>query len=72
MNKVIDNLKTILRIVWISVGILFISLIIFTGIQINSICEDIRDVTSKMTVDDMRKVLDIVENQQQIKLRENK
>ena len=64
----VEKLKTILRITWIIVGILLIALIIFTGASVDLVCKDIRQVTSKMTVDDARQFLNIIENQQKIEL----
>ena len=64
MNK----LKTILQITWIAVGLAFISLIIFCGIQFNFVIKDVRNVTSQANINDVRHFLDIIETQQKIRL----
>lgn len=63
-----NNLKTILRIIWIGCGILFVTLIIFTGMQIYFITKDVRNITSQMTIADMHRFMEIIENQQKIQL----
>lgn len=61
-----ERLKKISRIVWIACGVLFISLIVFVEVNVGLVCKDVREVTSQMTIDDVRQFLDIVENQQHI------
>ena len=63
-------MKKFLQYLWIFCGIIFISLIIYTGIQLYQISTDIRKVTSQMTIEDMRQFMGIIETQQQIELAE--
>jgi hypothetical protein len=61
-------LQNILRITWIACGILFITLIILSSIQIYFITKDIRNVTNQMTIDDVHRFMGIIETQQEIQL----
>ncbi len=60
-------MKRFLQILWSICGVAFLGLIIFSFIQVNLISSDIREVTEKMTIEDIRQSLDILQQSLDIK-----
>jgi len=58
------------KYIWLICGIILILSILVTTVHFNLMINDMRNVTSKMTIEDFRTVIKIIENQQEIKLNE--
>ena len=57
------------KYIWLICGIILILSILVTTVHFNLVINDMRNITSKMTIEDFRTVIKIIENQQEIKLR---
>ncbi len=62
------KLQVVLRSVWIAVGVAMLSAIIVIAVQANMVLSEARRVTSQLTADDIRRVMDIVERQQLLEM----
>ena len=60
-------MKRFLQILWSICGVVFLGLIIFSFVQVHLISSDIRNVTEQMSIEDIRKGLDIVQQSLDIK-----
>jgi hypothetical protein len=60
-------MKRFLQILWSVCGVAFLGLLIFCFVQFNTISNDIRNVTDKMTIEDIRQGLDIVQQSLDVK-----
>lgn len=58
------------KYIWLICGIMLILSILMTTVHFNLVINDMRNITSKMTIEDFRTVIKIIENQQEIKLNE--
>lgn len=64
-------MKNIVKWIWIACGVVLLISITLTAIHANLVIRDIRNVTSQMTIDDIRKVLDLYEKSLDLKLSQN-
>lgn len=62
------KLQIISRSTWIAVGVVLLASIIITAVQVNSTLADVRRVTGQLNADDIRRVMSIVETQQQLEM----